>query len=87
MQVSVRELKDHLSQLLERARSGEEILVTSHKKLVARITGVQRVEDKTIQRLLESGLATWNGGKPRGASIRLSGEGKTLAEMVIEDRG
>lgn len=87
MQISIRELKDHLSSFLERAQSGEEILVTSHKRPVARITGIPRVADDAVQKLLTSGFATWNGGKPEGAAIRLSAGGKTLSEMIIEDRG
>lgn len=86
MQISVRELKNHLSQCLDRAQSGEEILVTSHKKLVARITGVSRTQETSLQLLFDTGLATWNGGKPQGASIRLGSAGATLAQMIIEDR-
>lgn len=86
MQISVRELKDHLSSFLERAQSGEEILVTSHKRPVARITGIPRAADKAVQSLLASGFATWGGGKPKGSSVALSSGGKSLSDMVIEDR-
>mgnify|MGYP006444835599 CR=1 FL=1 len=39
MEVSVRDLKDHLSEYLRRARAGEEVLVTSHGKPVGRLVG------------------------------------------------
>ena len=39
MEVSVRDLKDHLSEYLRRARAGEEIVVTSHGKPVGRLVG------------------------------------------------
>ena len=37
-QVSVRELKTHLSEWLARAQAGEVVEVTSHRKPIARIT-------------------------------------------------
>ncbi len=39
MEVSVRDLKDHLSEYLRRARAGEEIVVTSHGRPVGRLVG------------------------------------------------
>lgn len=40
MEVSVRDLKRHLSEDLRRARAGEEIVVTSHGQPVDRLMGV-----------------------------------------------
>ena len=40
-QVSVRELKTHLSEWLGRVQSGEVVEVTSHRKPIARITAVK----------------------------------------------
>ena len=37
-QVSVRDLKTHLSEWLARAQAGEVVEVTSHRKPIARIT-------------------------------------------------
>lgn len=39
MEVSVRDLKDHLSEYLRRVQAGEEIVVTSHGKPVGRLVG------------------------------------------------
>ena len=39
-QVSVRDLKTHLSEWLARAQSGEVVEVTSHRKSIARITAL-----------------------------------------------
>lgn len=38
MHVSVRELKNHFSKYLKYAQAGEEIIVTTHGKPVARLT-------------------------------------------------
>lgn len=31
--------------------------------------------------------ARWHGGKPAGADIRLQDQGKTVSDLVLEDRG
>lgn len=87
MEISIRELKSKLSRYLAQAQAGEDIIVTSHKKIVAHIKGVPRVEDAAIQHLLDAGLMTWNGKKARGGKARTKISGKTMAEMVLEDRG
>ncbi len=57
MEVSVRDLKNHLSEYLRRARAGEEFVVTSHGRALARLSGVfthrpeQETEDAVIARL------------------------------------
>jgi prevent-host-death family protein len=87
MPVSVRELKAHLSRYLAEARAGKVIRVTSHRKEIARITGVPATRDDGLSRLISSGEAQWKGGKPTGAQIRLSGEGDQLSNIVLHDRG
>jgi prevent-host-death family protein len=87
MQVSIRELKAHLSQYLKRAEAGQSREVTSHRKPVARIVGVAATSDTGLARLLASGAATWSGGKPGDASLRLSTKGAPVSEIVLEDRG
>jgi len=42
MEVAVRELKDRLSELLRKAEAGEEIVVTSHGRPIARILPVEQ---------------------------------------------
>jgi len=87
MTVSVRELKAHLSRYLAEARGGKVIRVTSHRKEIARITGVPDPQDDGLSRLLAAGEAHWQGGKPVGADVRISGEGMPLSEIVMRDRG
>jgi antitoxin (DNA-binding transcriptional repressor) of toxin-antitoxin stability system len=87
MHVSIRELKAHLSQYLSQAQAGEALEVRSHRKVVARIIGVPEDAGDGLARLLGSGAAAWSGGKPAGASLRLSPIGSALSQMVLEDRG
>ncbi|MBT8420574.1 MAG: type II toxin-antitoxin system Phd/YefM family antitoxin [Gammaproteobacteria bacterium] len=87
MQVSTREFKTHLSQYLNQAQIGQTFEITSHRKVVARLIGIPAISDDGLTRLLSSGAATWTGGKPAGASLRLGAEGTPVSEMVMEDRG
>lgn len=87
MEVSVREFKSHLSSYLARAQAGEDLVVTSHKHPVARVIGLPADVQSGILHLLQTGQAEWHGGKPTGGKTRPVISGKTLAEMVLEDRG
>ena len=91
MKISVRELKDRLSENLRLVRSGHSIVVTSHRKPIARLSPVLSESVRGTERLIAEGLATWNGKKPRGAGragpVKLRGSGPTVADMVLADRG
>ncbi len=91
MKISVRELKDRLSEHLRMVKSGQSIVVTSHKKPIARLSPVPGESANGVQRLIDQGLATWDGKKPRGAGrrrpVKLRGSGRTLAEILLADRG
>ena len=89
-EISVRELKDRLSEHLRTVQGGRSIVVTSHKKPVARLSPVAPQSATGIQRLIAEGHATWNGEKPRGARrgvpLKLHGSGPTISDMVLADR-
>ena len=90
-QVSVRDLKTHLSEWLARAQAGEVVEVTSHRKPIARITAVKPVDSgltSPLQKAIDAGLISWNGEKPNlPPPVKLRGQGKLLSDIVIEDRG
>jgi hypothetical protein len=46
-----------------------------------------KIRHEVVLRLVQTGLASWSGGKPRGSAepVRLKG-GKSAAEIVLEDR-
>jgi len=85
--VSIREFKTRLSDYLNQARTHGVIEITSHRKVVARVTGIPPEASEGIARLVATGAVSWSGGKPKGASIRLAKRGSSVAEMVLEDRG
>jgi prevent-host-death family protein len=90
-QVSVRELKTHLSEWLSRVQAGEVVEVTSHRKPIARITAVKPAEPTAtnpLQKAIDAGLISWSGQKPNlPPPVKLRGQGKLLSDIVIEDRG
>jgi len=92
MQVAVRELKAHLSRMLAIAQAGEEIEVRSHNKPIARIVGIPPAAGNLpdgIRRLVAEGALTLgNGGKLEDFTpLCLPSGGKSMSDIVIEDRG
>lgn len=90
-QVSVRDLKAHLSEWLARAQAGEVVEVTSHRKPIARITGLKpfaQGASNPLQAAIDAGIVSWSGEKPVfSPPVKLRGSGKLISEIVMEDRG
>lgn len=84
MNVSMRDLKAHLSDYVRKARDGQNVVIRIHNKPVARITSIK--EPVSLETLKNMPGILWNGGKPAGLPKGERIRGKTLAEMVIEDR-
>ncbi len=85
--VGVNTLKDDLSRYLELASGGERVVVTDQGRPIAQPTQVAASNEATeVWDLVQAGVATWDGGKPRGSANPPRVRGKTAAEMVIEDR-
>ena len=87
LRLQIRDFKARLSHYLRRARAGQTIEITSHRKVIARLTGVPSTETEGISRLVALGAGQWGGGKPRGAEIRLSDVGTLVSDLVLQDRG
>ena len=85
--VPIREFKARLSHYLAQAGKHGVIEVTSHRRVVARVTGVLPDAGDAIARLIAKGAVAWQGGKPAGAAIRSLKRGKSVSEMLLEDRG
>jgi prevent-host-death family protein len=85
MEASIRELKAHLSEYVRRAAEGEDVQVSVHGRVVAKIVPAAVPRDLASLRA-EPGI-TWSGGKPVGVedAETLAG-GAVLAEWVTEDR-
>ena len=86
----IKEVKNNLSRLLARVKTGEEVLITERGRPVARIVK-ENHEGKSIREalgpLIQIGLVALPSRsiqKERIAAIEVSG--KPVSEMVIEDR-
>ena len=83
----MQEFKSHLSHYVGEAQSGQLIELTSHRKVVARLIGVPAIDSNGLSCLLAAGTASWQGGKPVGAELRLQAQGILVSTIVLEDRG
>ncbi len=82
--VGIRELKAKLSSYIERARNGEQIVVTDHGHEVAVIQAVS-AERQAIMSLIKEGWAQWSGGKPGGLT-GIKVKGKPVSDTILEER-
>ena len=88
MKVALHQLKSGLSRYVAQARAGEVIEITSHDRPVARMVGIPPAAGAGVTRMLASGSAQWSGGKPAlHPAVVLVPQGKTVSDMVVEDRG
>ena len=84
--VGIRELKRSISSYLRDVQSGERILITDRKKPLAIITAIDNGrEDETAKKLADTGLVSWTGAKPIGASPRIRSR-ESVSKAVLEDR-
>lgn len=85
--VGVRELKGQLSRYLKLVKKGERIAITERGKLIAIVSApAKSVAEQHVESMLREGIASWDGGKPAGASRLAKLSGPSMADAVIEDR-
>ena len=86
--VGIRALKNQLSRYLKRTRQGERIVVTDGGKPIALLSSVRESDPaQSAWKMVETRVANWSGGKPRGSANLSRIKGKKTAEVVIEGRG
>ena len=85
--VGIRDLKTHLSEYIQRVRSGQSIVITDHGKPVGRILPVGMSLDERIEELRKAGLVEWSGKKLRDIRPPAINRGDKLAsDIVVELR-
>ena len=97
MHVSIRDAKAHLSEYIRRAEAGEEVVLTSHGRPVVRLVPVASTtteedpETAAIARLRALPIVSRGDDRSLAGGIkplfRVAEGEKSLAEIVIEDRG
>ena len=85
--VGVRVLKNRLSEFLRRVADGERITVTDRGRPVAVLSPPETpAEHEMVAGMVREGIASWGGGKPRGATRPARVRGKPVSSTVLEDR-
>ena len=85
--VGVRVLKNRLSEFLRRVADGERITVTDRGRPVAVLSPPEApAEHEMVAGMVREGIASWGGGKPRGATRPARVRGKPVSSAVLEDR-
>jgi prevent-host-death family protein len=82
-EVGVRELRNHLSQYLERIQRGEEVVVTDRGRAIARVLPLSG--ERTIDRLVREGKVTPAKRSERNLPKRVKARG-SVSDLVGEQR-
>ena len=94
VEVSVRQLKDNLSEYLRRAEAGEQVVVTRRGKRMGVLSmqpapPKERTLEEKLADLERRGFITPGSGeklKLPKKRIKLRGSGPTVSEIIIRDR-
>lgn len=86
MQVSVRELKNNLSKYLHALEYDGPIVITSHRRPLAKIVPIITCTKTKFQLSHIEGIQ-WNGKKPVGNKNAPKIRKRFASDYVIEDRG
>jgi len=87
MEVGIREVKNRFSEYLRRVKQGEIMVITERNVPVARLVPVREKGQLSVLTLVEEGVASWQGGKPRGVTERpVIPSTASIAALVTEDR-
>ena len=92
MEVSIREMKNHLSKYLRLARAGKHVVITDRGAPVARLLPIGEDAATEADIAARINALPWvrpgQGDKPKGLrkGIRLRGKGPSAAEIVLRDR-
>jgi prevent-host-death family protein len=85
--VGVRELKNRLSHYLRDVKQGRSITITERGQSVAVLMPAGTHPDAQVAReLIQRGIGSWKGTKPKGASRRVAIKGRRVSRIILEER-
>jgi prevent-host-death family protein len=85
--VGVRELKNRLSHYLRGVKQGRPVEITERGESIAvLIPSENHTGARIAKELKRKGLGSWKGGKPKGGSRSVPIKGKSVSQIVIEER-
>lgn len=84
-EVGVAELRRDLKRWLERARRGEDVVITDRGRPIAKLSGVAAAS-RIEQLIAEGRISSPRGPKPRAADIRRVEARGSVSELVTQER-
>lgn len=86
--VNVRELKSRLSHYLRLAKAGESVEITERGVPIGRIVPTGAPVEDRVEAMARTGLLQWDKRRlPPAAPVARSSGPRTVAELLVEDRG
>ena len=81
-------MKTRLSVYLRHVKAGDTVTVTECGTPIGRIVPLTRSTEAQLGALSQAGLVVWNGGRlPPLAPVAWAIGGRTVADLLLEDRG
>ena len=85
--VGIRDLKAQLSKYIQQVKAGETVIITERGKPIGRIVPTEPTTETRLKELEQAGMLAWSGRKLQSsAPMAQTRGGKTVAEMLLEDR-
>ena len=85
--VGIEVLGGEIREYLRLAQKGEKVVVTEKGRPIAILAGIdERRESPQLWDLVDSGQASWKGGKPKGSANPVKVRGQSVSSMALEDR-
>ena len=85
--VGIRELKSQLARYVRHVKAGGTVTITERGKPIVRLVPIATSLDERMQKMIDSGLASWSGRKLKPYTARTKTRGKrTISDLVIENR-
>ena len=85
-EVGIREFKTHLSSYMRQVKDGATLVITEHGKPVGRVIPVALSLEEQMQELIEAGLVAWDGTKLGAVSRVENRSGRSVSDLLLEDR-
>lgn len=85
--VGIEALGGEIREYLRLAQKGEKVVLTEEGRPIAVLAGIDELpEMRELWELVDSGQASWKGGKPKGSACPVKVRGQSASSMVLEDR-
>jgi prevent-host-death family protein len=85
IEVGVRELKNHLSQYLDRVQEGQEVVVTDRGRPIARLSALDRPADRLADLIASGAVRPPRSTERRRPARRIQADGP-VSDLVVEQR-